>query len=88
MRIAFLRGRSLRLLTSRTMPPDDAEVIDLTQDSPIRGGRHHFIELDSEGEVVGESSKPPTNNGKVNRRKRKKPRKMEPVATNPRSMHL
>lgn len=56
------------------MPLDDTEVIDLTQDSPI-SKQQHFIELDSDGEVIGDDPKPPTSNGKTNGRKRKKPRK-------------
>lgn len=55
------------------MPPDDTEIIDLTQDSPTNT-KHHFIELDSDGEVIGDA-KLPTVNGKASGRKRKKPRK-------------
>lgn len=52
------------------MPPDDTEIIDLTQDSPV-STKQHFIELDSDGEIV----ELPIVNGKASARKRRKPRR-------------
>ncbi|KZT70314.1 hypothetical protein DAEQUDRAFT_725592 [Daedalea quercina L-15889] len=55
------------------MPPDDTEIIDLTKSSPPQ----KVIELDSDGEIMGDDVKSPATNGNVamDARKRKKKRR-------------
>ncbi|KAH9927317.1 uncharacterized protein B0H18DRAFT_1004063 [Fomitopsis serialis] len=54
------------------MPPNDTEIIDLTNSSPLQ---NHIIELDSDGDVINDDAKTPAANGKAGNRRRRKARK-------------